>query len=63
VAGNVAGAGVGVVEAQVVESTRRSTHPARGAILAEEKMADGRTVLVPENFLVDKNGQIIRKIQ
>jgi hypothetical protein len=64
VAGNVAGAGVGVVEGtaggihSAFDNTQRVVR-----YWHEEKMADGRTVLVPENFLVDKNGQIIRKIQ
>ena len=29
----------------------------------EEKTADGRIILVPENFLVDENGRVIRKVQ
>ena len=28
----------------------------------EEKTADGRMILIPENFLVDRNGEVIRKL-
>lgn len=64
VAGNVAGAGVGVVEGtsggihSAFDNTQRVVRYWR-----EEKTADGRMILIPENFLVDKNGQVIRKIQ
>ena len=64
VAGNVAGAGVGVVEGttggihSAFDNTQRVVRYWR-----EEKTADGRMILIPENFLVDANGQVIRKIQ
>lgn len=64
VAGNVAGAGVGVVEGtsggihSAFDNTQREVHYWR-----EEKTADGRMILIPEIFLVDKNGRVIRRIQ
>jgi outer membrane lipoprotein SlyB len=64
VAGNVAGAGVGVVEGassgihSAFDNTQRVAR-----YWKEEKTADGRTIMVQENYLVDANGQIIRKVQ
>jgi hypothetical protein len=64
VVGNVAGAGVGVVEGTAggihssFDNTQRVVRYWR-----EEKTDDGRMILIPENFLVDANGQIIRKVQ
>ncbi len=64
VAGNVAGAGVGVVEGtaggiySAFDNTQRVVR-----YWKEEKTPDGRVILVPENFLVDENGRVIRKIQ
>jgi hypothetical protein len=64
VAGNVAGAGVGVVEGtsagihSAFDNTQRVVRYWR-----EEKTADGRIILVPEDFLVDADGQVIRKIK
>jgi hypothetical protein len=64
VVGNVAGAGVGVVEGtaggihSAFDNTQRVVRYWR-----EEQTADGRMILIPENFLVDKNGQVIRKVQ
>jgi hypothetical protein len=64
VAGNVAGAGVGVVEGtsggihSAFDNTQRIVRYWR-----EEKTADGRIILIPENFLLDANGQVIRKVQ
>lgn len=64
VAGNVAGAGVGLVEGTAggihssFDNTLRVVRYWR-----EEKTADGRIILIPESFLVDKNGQVIRKVQ
>jgi hypothetical protein len=64
VAGNVAGAGVGVVEGtsggihSAFDNTQRVVR-----YWHEEKTADGRTIMVPENYLVDANGRIIRKVQ
>jgi len=34
----------------------------RVCIGARKKTADGRMIFIPENFLVDANGQIIRRI-
>jgi hypothetical protein len=64
VAGNVAGAGVGVVEGtsggihSAFDNTQRVVR-----YWHEEKTTDGRTIMVPENYLVDANGRIIRKVQ
>jgi hypothetical protein len=64
VAGNVAGAGVGIVEGTAAgvhsafDSTQRTVRYWR-----EEKTPDGRTIMVPEEFLVDKDGRVIRKIK
>lgn len=64
VTGNVAGAGVGAVEGfsggvkSAFDNTQRVVRYWR-----EEKTADGRMILVPENFLVDENGRVIRKVQ
>jgi uncharacterized membrane protein len=64
VAGNVAGAGVGVGEGfgaavhSTFDNTQRIVRYWR-----EEKTADGRMILVPENFLVDENGRVIRKVK
>ena len=63
VAGNVAGAGVGLGEGfsgaakSAFDNTQRVVRYWR-----EEKTSDGRIILVPENFLVDANGRVIRKI-
>jgi hypothetical protein len=64
VAGNVAGAGVGIVEGTAAgvhsafDNTQRTVRYWR-----EEKTPDGRTIMVPEEFLVDKDGRVIRKIK
>jgi outer membrane lipoprotein SlyB len=64
VVGNVAGAGAGLVEGtaggihSAFDNTQRVVRYWR-----EEKTADGRVILVPEDFLVDANGQVIRKIK
>jgi len=64
VAGNAAGAGVGIVEGttsgiqSAFDNTQREVRYWR-----EEKTADGRMILVPETYLVDANGNIIRRIQ
>ena len=64
VVGNVAGAGVGVVEGtaggihSTFDNTQRVVRYWR-----EEKTADGRIIAIPENYLVDANGQIIRRVQ
>jgi hypothetical protein len=63
IVGNVAGAGVGVVEGtsggihSAFDNTQRVVR-----YWHEEKTADGRTIMIPENYLVDANGQIIRQV-
>ena len=64
VAGNVAGAGVGLGEGfgaavnSTFDNTQRIVRYWR-----EEKTPDGRVILVPENFLVDQNGRVIRRVR
>lgn len=64
VAGNVAGGVVGAGEGfggaakSAFDNTQRVVR-----YWKEEKTADGRMILVPENFLVDANGRVIRKVQ
>jgi len=64
VAGNVAGAVVGVGEgtaagvSSAFDNTQRKIR-----YWHEEKTPDGRTILVPEDWLVDKDGRVIRKIK
>jgi hypothetical protein len=64
VAGNVAGAGVGIVEGtaggihSAFDNTQRVVRYWR-----EEKTQDGRVITVPEDFLVDKDGRVIRQIK
>jgi hypothetical protein len=64
VVGNVAGAGVGVAEGTAAgvhsafDNTQRVVRYWR-----EEKTPDGRTIQVPEDYLVDENGRVIRKIK
>lgn len=64
VAGNVAGGVVGVGEGfgsatkSAFDNTQRVVR-----YWKEEKTADGRIIMVPENFLVDENGRVIRKVQ
>ena len=64
VAGNVAGAGVGLGEGfsgaakSAFDNTQRVVRYWR-----EEKTSDGRIILVPETFLLDTNGRVIRKIR
>lgn len=64
VVGNAVGAGVGFGQGfggaakSAFDNTQRVVRYWR-----EEKTADGRIILVPENFLVDANGRVIRKVQ
>ena len=64
VVGNAVGAGVGLGQGfggaakSAFDNTQRVVRYWR-----EEKTADGRIILVPENFLVDENGRVIRKVQ
>jgi len=63
-AGNVAGAGVGLAEGTAAgvhsafDNTQRIVRYWR-----EERTADDRIILVPEDFLVDADGRVIRKIK
>jgi uncharacterized membrane protein len=63
VAGNVAGAGVGAGEGfgAAVHSTFDNTQRVV-RYWKEEKTPDGRLILVPENFLVDQDGRVIRRV-
>ena len=62
--GNVAGAGVGLAEGTAAgihsafDNTQRIVRYWR-----EERTADGRVILVPEDFLVDADGRFLRKIK
>lgn len=64
VAGNVAGGVVGTGEGfgsatkSAFDNTQRVVR-----YWKEQKTADGRTIMVQENFLVDENGQVIRRVQ
>lgn len=64
VAGNVAGAGVGFVEgasggvATSFDNTQRVVRKYR-----TETTPDGRTIQVPEEYLVDEHGRVIRKLK
>src|SRR5258708_6331748 len=63
VAGNVAGAGVGMAEGfgaatkSAFDNTQRIVR-----YWKEERTADGRVILVPENFIVDQDGRTIRRV-
>ncbi|MCU0770657.1 MAG: flagellar motor protein MotB [Verrucomicrobia bacterium] len=64
VAGNVAGAGVGVVEGTVA-TTRNVFDPQPTRVVRHWKMettADGRTIQVPVDYLVDEEGRVIKEI-
>jgi len=64
VAGNVAGSAVGVAEGTAAgvnsafDNTQRVVRYWR-----EQTTADGRVIMVPEEYLVDENGQIIRRMK
>jgi hypothetical protein len=64
VAGNVAGAGVGVVEGTVA-TTRNVFDPQPTRVVRHwktETTADGRTLQVPVDYLVDEQGRVIKEI-
>ena len=64
VTGNVAGGVVGVGEG--FGSATKSTFDNTQRVVRywkEEKTADGRVIMVQENFLVDENGRVIRQVQ
>jgi hypothetical protein len=64
VAGNVAGGvvsageGFGGAAKSAFDNTQRVVRRWK-----EEKTTDGRIIQVPEDFLVDANGRVIRKVQ
>lgn len=64
VAGNVAGAGVGIAEGTAAginsafDSSQRIVR-----YWHEEKTPDGRTIMIPEDWLVDKDGRVIKKLK
>jgi hypothetical protein len=64
VVGNVAGAGVGIAEgtgsvtASAFDNTQRVVR-----YWHEEKTPDGRVIMVSDDFLVDANGRILRKMK
>ena len=64
VTGNVAGAVVGAGEG--FGSATKSTFDNTQRVVRywkEEKTADGRVIMVQENYLVDANGRVIRRVQ
>ena len=64
VAGNVAGAAAGFGEG--LSGATKSAFDNTQRVVRywhEEKTADGRTIMVSEEYLVDANGRIIRKMQ
>lgn len=64
VVGNVAGAGVGVVEGTVA-TTRNVFDPQPTRVVRHwktETTADGRTIQVPVDYLVDEQGRVIKEI-
>lgn len=64
VAGNVAGAAVGLGEGFGAASKSAFDNTQRVVrYWKEEKTPDGRIILVPENFLVDENGRVIRQVK
>ena len=64
VVGNVAGAGVAAGEGfgGAVSSTFNNTQRVI-RYWREEKTPDGRIILVPESYLVDDKGRIIRRVE
>jgi hypothetical protein len=64
VAGNVAGAGVGVVEGTAA-ATRNVFEPQPTRVVRHwetETTADGRTIQVPKDYLVDEQGRVIKEV-
>ena len=64
VAGNVAGAGVGVVEGTAA-SVSNVFDPQPTRVVRHwktETTADGRTIQVPVDYLVDEQGRVIKEI-
>jgi hypothetical protein len=66
VAGNVAGAVVGVGEGATAAASQPFKHDPTQRVIChwhEEKTPDGRTIRVPEYYLVDAHGRIIRRLE
>jgi hypothetical protein len=64
VAGNVAGAGVGVVEG-TVDAASYVFEPQPTRVVRHwktETTADGRTIQVPVDYLVDEQGRVIKEV-
>jgi hypothetical protein len=64
VAGNVAGAGVGVVEG-ASDAVANVFEPQPTRVVRHwktETTADGRTIQVPVDYLVDEQGRVIKEI-
>jgi hypothetical protein len=65
VGGNVAGAVVGVGEGAAAAAAKPFTVDNTQRVVRYWKVettSDGRTIRVPEYYLVDENGQVIRKL-
>ncbi len=65
VAGNVAGAVVGVGEGAAATASKPFQHDPTQTIVRrwrEEQTPDGRTARIPEYYLVDEHGRVIRKL-
>lgn len=63
-AGNVAGAVVGVGEGAAAAASQPFKYDPTKRIIChwhEEKTPDGRVILVPEYYLVDAHGRILRR--
>lgn len=65
VGGNVAGAVVGIGEGAAAAASKPFTYDPTQRVIRrwrEETTTDGRTVQIPEYYLVDEYGRIIRKV-
>ncbi len=66
VAGNVAGAIVGVGEGAAATASQPFQYNPTQRVIChwrEEKTPDGRTLQVPEYYLVDAHGRILRRLE
>lgn len=65
VGGNVAGAVVGLGEGAAAAASQPFTHDPTQRVVRrwrQETTPDGRTVQIPEYYLVDEYGRVIRKL-
>jgi hypothetical protein len=65
VGGNVAGAVVGIGEGAAAAGSKPFTHDPTQRVIRrwrEETTTDGRTVRIPEYYLVDEYGRVIRRL-